>query len=154
MFILLRSICTSKPNLLRRELMLVVLLSMYLLSINLKSNRNSRLTTCSDLIKLAPLFQKLLHVKFLQNYLSSSGFLCPTIVNYIPILHYNYLELNKSYCHYHGPNNSILKTTAPSQCRIQKKFADIGFSWGVLKAPQLSQCKTAITFNLVSNTSY
>ena len=58
---LLCSIRTSESNLLRREL----ILSCAIFQKDLKSARNPRLTTRSDLIKLTPHFQKLPHLQFL-----------------------------------------------------------------------------------------
>ena len=80
-----------------------------------EKTRNSRLKTCSDLIKLTPHFQKLPHLKFLQNYLHPSGFLCPTLVNNFSILYYKYLELDELYCYYLDPINSAL-TESQRKC--------------------------------------
>ena len=71
---LLCSIRTSESNLLRRELILscaIINLFGFLCLVflvfqkDLKSARNPRLTTRSDLIKLTPHFQKLPHLQFL-----------------------------------------------------------------------------------------
>ena len=116
---LLRSICTSESNLLRRKLMLrsAIInpfehLSLVFLCFSKRSEINSypKLTTYSNLIKMTPHFQKLPQLKLLWNYLCSSGFICLKLLNDFLILYYNYVEPNDFFCYYHDPISILTKT--------------------------------------------
>ena len=74
-------------------------------------------------------FQKLPHLKLIQNHLRSSSFLCLELVNNFSILYYNYLKLNDFLCYYRDPINSILKET-------------------------LRKCSQKLLFRIYSNTPY